>query len=182
MVQNLWLFFVWMWSCVMMTLDASPWGVGFPCGCCRHHRMVLSAFTAQDAGWLKTIWGDSECQQIAEALAVLIAERAWTQYWQDLALVLAVRSDSVTALHLLCRVTSSGFGTNRIAPELATTLCESAVRPHLFRRSTTSGQNCVADVLNRRHEPSRVSVVPGCLAEASETQVPPRTKALWKTL
>ena len=121
-----------------------------------------SAFPSEHVEELQTARGKSKCHQSAEAVAIPIGVRAWSQYWHDLTLVLTVCSDSVTA-----KMKASRVGANKIARELTLTLSDSAVRPQ-FREHLPGVANVVANVLRRRCALGRMFVMLVSFAKVPE--------------
>ena len=97
---------------LIITCDASPWGLGavlstpegFPLA------WLASDVTQADAMQLGLKWGESSGQAVLEALAVLVAVRAWASHWTCAKARVHVRSDSQARPHLgpwaSCRVRS----------------------------------------------------------------------------
>ena len=75
--------------------DASPWGIG---GYLVIADKILSYFscplTAEVERVLQMKIGESSSQQVAEALAVLVALRGWKKIWMKQQISLQVKSDS----------------------------------------------------------------------------------------
>lgn len=166
---------------VMMTFDASPWGAGgYLTIDGRPASWFATQFTEVDAEMLRTQFGGSESQQVAEAMAVLIGMRLWIEYWRDCKPSLAVRSDSVAALTMLARMKASGVGVGIVARELALTLAEASFRPQVCAHLPGLA-NKVADALSRRYEPGVRFSVPSFLHGVPEAQCPPREKAFFRT-
>ena len=63
-----------------------------------------SAMTKADESLLHLQIGSPDGQQIAEALAMLVALRLWRHYWRQCGINLQMRSDSVTGLTLLMKL------------------------------------------------------------------------------
>eukprot|EP00972_Heterocapsa_arctica_P018576 2744264-Heterocapsa_arctica.AAC.1 len=80
---------------VVLTLDASPWGLG---GVLQEDDVFIEYFsdalTNADATRFSHALGESQGQQTWEALAVLVALRLWAPRWKGKRVVIRVRSDS----------------------------------------------------------------------------------------
>ena len=167
---------------VSIVVDASPWGAG---------GMILvdgspaswfsEKFRKADEEALGIAFGSSDCQQVAEALAILFALRLWFPTWADISVVLEVKSDSVTALTLVASMKATSRSMSAVAREVALTLAESGVRPRIC--SHTPGiANKIADVLSRRFQPDTSWAIPACLHHAKEMQLPAREKDYYRAV
>ena len=68
--------------------------------------------------------GDSDGQQLWEALAILVAVDIWSPIWSQQRIVLSVKGDNVGALTLLVKMRPSGPMMGIIARELALRLAQ----------------------------------------------------------
>ena len=78
--------------------------------------------TLEETKLLGLTVGESSAQQAVEALAVLIALRAWAGSWSDAGATLRVRSDSISALVLSLRLKTSGKAAGIVARRSRSTL------------------------------------------------------------
>ena len=116
-----------------------------------------------------------------EALAELVAARAWARVWAGRLWNFVVRGDSQAALGALGKLRSvRSPGINAIARELAHDLSRSphriSVREHLPGK-----ENELADFLSRRHQPGAARVPPVCLDEVEWTEASLRDDSWWLT-
>ncbi len=89
------------------------------------------------SGIYKEQFGTSECQQVTEAIAILIGLRVWLKVWQGDRAWLKVKSDSSSALTMTA-ARKCKAGSALVAKELAITLSTAAFLPEL--ESSTNGQ------------------------------------------
>ena len=105
---------------IEINLDASPWGIGgYIIIRNTITRWFSSPISTQEAEILYMKIGDAAGQQTAEALAALVALRAWHKLWNQQPALLRVRSDSVSALVLALNLKSTGKGSILAAGEMA---------------------------------------------------------------
>ena len=71
---------------------------------------------------------NSDSQQVAEALAILVGVRAWLSIWLEGLPIFEVKSDSVAALTMVARMHTRSPQVAVVAKELALTFSESCVR------------------------------------------------------
>ena len=120
--------------------------------------------------------GDHRGQQVWEALAILVALKAWAPIimgkrfsWR-----LSVRGDNVTALNLVLRMKAKPGPLKAIAKELAMLLASSPYRP-TSANHIAGLTNVVADMLSRRYDPSKPDwQLPDELHGVERTALPPR--------
>ena len=121
--------------------------------------------------------GESAGQQTWEALAVLVALRAWAHRWQGRRVVLRVRSDSVSALTLVLAAKAKGRGPAIIAREVALDLAEMVYRPDVVSHIPGLA-NVAADKLSRLAQPGTSASWPTYLSLAECQAVPARGASL----
>jgi hypothetical protein len=166
---------------VSMCFDASPWGAGgFLIVDGKLQSWFATAFTVVDERAVSLVFGTSTCQQVAEALAILFGLRAWLSAWQDKALRLEVRSDSVTALSMLARMQTSSPHVGVVAREVALTLSSACVRPCVIAH-TPGVANKLADALSRRYQPGAAWQRPAAVALIAECILAPRDASYYRT-
>ena len=124
--------------------------------------------------------GESSGQQTWEALALLVALRAWKEHWFDKCFCLTTKSDSVSALTLLAKLKASGSGPNLVARELALDLGDSAFKPSHFIH-TPGVANVLSDRLSRIFQPDSKHSVPETLLDVPRTSVPTRISSYYRT-
>ena len=115
---------------VTMDLDASPWGVG---GYLTEDGCIVSwfasALSVSERAALGISLGDCAAQQTVEALAALVALRAWSSRWIGLQPTLRVRSDSISALTIVLKLKTRGRGPGIIARDMALDIAEGCYCP-----------------------------------------------------
>ena len=138
---------------VEVNLDASPWGMG---GYLVVNSVVTSWFAtplgAEEASLLHIEIGSAAAQQCVEALAALIALRAWHRWWHEQGAQLRVRSDSVSALVLVLRLKTKGKGAGIVAREIALDIAAACYEPTLAEH-VPGLANTTCDILSRRYMP-----------------------------
>ena len=125
--------------------------------------------------------GDAAGQAVWEALAELVAARAWAHVWAGQPWNIAVRGDSQAALGALGKLRSvRSASINAIARELAHDLSRS---PHRIRvRDHLPGkENVLADFLSRLFQPGAAREPPVCLDEVEWTEASLRDDSWWLT-
>ena len=151
-----------------MTFGASLWGAG---GFLEVNGVITSWFSTPfveaDSAILEVTFGISECQQIAEALAILFGVRAWAHTFSGSSARLAVRSDSVSALTLIAKLKTKSAYSAVVARELALALAQADVRPHVVGH-TPGVANVTADALSRRYQPKVTWTIPAALRGVPE--------------
>ncbi|CAK9014935.1 unnamed protein product [Durusdinium trenchii] len=164
--------------------DASPWGIGGVLtinGACVAY--FTSAMTKADESLLHLQIGSPDGQQIAEALAMLVALRLWRHYWRQCGINLQMRSDSVTGLTLLMKLRTrvGSHGLNLIAREVALEFGNSAYKPRMFQHIPGIA-NDIADCLSRIHQPGKHYEVPAILQRCRQEQCQERDRSYYMTL
>ena len=167
---------------LLITTDASPWGLGATL----HHRDHLVAvlsdpLTEDDCSRFKFKIGDAAGQATWEALAELVATRTWQDRWYGLPWNIAMRGDSKAALGALGKLRSvRSPAINAIAREMSLDLAGSphkiSVREHLPGKL-----NILADFLSRRHQPGAAVLPPWDLGDVEWSPVQQRDDGWWKT-
>ena len=136
---------------VTICLDASPWGLG---GFLVEDLTIVSWFACslsqEELDALRITKAESAAQQVVEALAVLVALRAWKRRWAHRRILLEVKSDSISALAMSLKTKASGYGTSIIARELALDIAQSEYKPDVAEH-IPGVDNVLADVFSRKH-------------------------------
>ena len=163
----------------VLTLDASPWGLG---GVLQINGKLVAYFvsriTTTDARVLGCRIGSSKSQQAFELLCVLVALRAWQSHWLEERALVHVRSDNFAALVGASRLKGRQGLILRELSYLYSSACfEPAMVEHL-----PGVANVTADKLSRIFEPGADEAIPALLADVPATRIPPRGKSFWKTL
>ena len=156
-------------------VDASPWGLGgvlFHVGTLRPLEWFASALTPEEGALLGVPAGDSRIQQVAEALALLVALHAWGRFFRAAQGRVLARSDSTVALALLGKLASPSPALNFLAAEFGLRLEWSDVRA-LELEHIPGALNEVADALSRLSGPDPPAA-PELLKGVKQRQVPPR--------
>jgi hypothetical protein len=159
---------------VQISTDASPWGFGavliiddVPI---EYYAEILSQ---DDLDTFHLSTADPAGQQVWEALAVLVSLRMWGAHWRRSRAVLEVRSDNVTALTLLTKMTVRGDGLTLIAREVALDIGLSIYRPAVAAHAPGISHK-VADALSRKYAPGFDYNLPKYLEQATEVSAPAR--------
>jgi len=167
---------------IEINLDASPWGLG---GYIVEDGTITSWFASEigstEACILELVIGSSAAQQTAEALAALVALRAWRIRWSQAGARLRVRSDSIAALIVVLKLKTSGRGSAIIAREMALDVAWSNYAPHVAEH-VPGVANVICDMLSRLHQPTKAFVLPDELANVREMVLPERSRDYYKTL
>jgi hypothetical protein len=167
---------------VELNLDASPWGLG---AFLSIGQEIVAWFAAplgdEELEALELTRGSCEAQQALEALAALVALRAWAEYWRSTRVLLRIRSDSVSALILVLKLKTTGKAAVVIARELALDIALGNYQP-LAMEHVPGIANSVADMLSRKHDPTKDYVLPTVLANVPETKLPARGRGYYRTL
>ena len=167
---------------IEINLDASPWGLG---GYLEINGRILHYFiskvTVEEALLLGQVIGEASSQQTFEALAALVALRAWSHLWKAQRCVLKVRSDSISSLVVVLKLKTCGLGPGIVAREMALDVAEALYRPDVVEH-VPGIANKVCDMLSRKHQPKATFSLPIALSGASETGVPLRDKAFYRSL
>ena len=126
--------------------------------------------------------GDSDGQQLWEALAILLAVDIRTAIWSQHRIILGVKSDKVGAFTLLAKMRPSGPTIGTIAHELALHLAQPPFPPDATQ--TPGVADVIADKLSRVYSTDGTGSVDRslhlALAEAEETATPLRDANWYK--
>ena len=165
---------------VSLELDASPWGLG---GVLlingRPTSWFASAISTEELLILDIKLGDSAAQQTVEALAALVAMRAWHGWWSPTRSTVRVRSDSVSALILALKLKTSGRAPGIIAREMALDMAAALYVPNIAEH-VPGIHNVVPDALSRKFQPGQSFVLPNVLKEVPELILPPRGREYYR--
>ena len=133
-----------------------------------------------DSELLRIEIGESSCQQVAEALAALVALRCWKSYWKRRGVRLYVKSDSVSTLSLLAKlkVKAKSHGLGSIARELALEFGTCSYKPR-FLQHIPGITNDWADALSRTTQPGKQVRLPAHLQRCRQEQVPARQQSYY---
>ena len=171
---------------MIIAVDASPWGLGgvlYVNGVCV--AWFSSALTAEDERRFGYKLGDHRGQQTWEALAALVALRAWAPWLSTVRYQLEVKSDSIVALTLLAKLKAKGSGTGMIAQEVALDICSGLYDPRVLTH-TPGISNVLPDALSRMAQAKslsgRAAQVPDELRSVRETSVPERNDDYYAVL
>ena len=161
--------------------DASPWGGG-----------AVLYHDGRAVEWLSTDWGPTETEHLGaevgshkwqatfEALAVLVAVRAFSGRWGEEFLELGVGSDSMSTLGAIGKGRSQSPGMNRVVRELTLDEALSTNGFALVLRHVPAGENLLADARSRLGEPGSGAVVPPELARLPRRAAEDRGPAWWR--
>ena len=115
--------------------------------------------TEADASFLGVSIGSSSSQAAFEALAILVALRAWAFVWASTKIAVAVRSDSMAALGALSKISSPAVAINKITRELGVDVAWSRYGVEVWTH-VPGKLNLYADALSRLHQPGSKVQVP----------------------
>ena len=167
---------------ICLTWDASPFGLG---AFLTEDDVVVEylscAITPDDVQIFGYEVGDSAGQQSWECLAPLVALRAWRSRWRSVRIRLSARGDNMTSLQMMLALTAKGPGPSLVARELALEMGDGAYAPDLVEH-TPGVANVEADMLSRRHDPTKTWRLPPVLASVPETIPPRRDRSYYWTL
>ncbi len=166
---------------IRMVTDASVWGIGailFVDG--RPVEWLSDALTPDDEAALGIAIGQDVSQQAAEALAILVSLRVWSQYWREERAVIELRNDNVGALTLFMKLKGRSSALNTIAREAALELGNGSFRPDVFSHSPGVA-NVWADMLSRQFDPNKVFALPPQLADVRQAHPPSRSTSWWRS-
>ena len=124
--------------------------------------------------------GASSDQQVLEALALLVALREWSSYWCNHRVQLSVRTDNMAVLSMMCRMQPYSDRMGIVAHELGLDICQSSVTPDDCQHIPGIANNA-ADILSRRYQPNKSTVLPEYLNSAVEHTVEERNARWWRT-
>ena len=128
--------------------------------------------------WLKD--KDDGSDRPITLLAVLAAMRAWKHRWLHQRVFVKVKSDSISALVLMFKLKTSGYGAGIIAREVALDLAQSEYYPNVVQH-VPGIDNVIADELSRKHQPGHTYVMPACLTNVQEIKLPSRTTQFYRS-
>jgi hypothetical protein len=175
-----------MW--LTIAVDASPWGIG---GVLMKngspHRWFADEIHDIDLQILKdknghsAARGDHRFQTTWEALALLVAIRAWRTEEHSGAMVV-IQSDSLSALSAIAKQGSTSSSVSRVLHELA--LDDADMDSGLTQLTHIPGlANVWPDALSRLWEPVHAKKFPIELSKVERTHVPERSvDAFWTSL
>ena len=166
---------------VEICLDASPWGLGgFLVISGRITAWFACVISTAEKELLHIVEGDCAAQQTVEALAVLVALRAWKNQWIHKRVMLKIKSDSISALVIAFKLKTKGSGSGTIAREVALDIACSEYQPHIVEH-IPGVDNVIADELSRRYQPGHEFVLPAILKDVPETVFTARGREYFKT-
>ena len=161
--------------------DASPWGIG---GILCRHGWPISYFTdpitTHDLRRFRAKLGDSALTTLWESLALLVARRVWAHFLEEEPFM-TVKADSLSALRIALKYSSSDPRINCVARELA---LDSSSLTHQVRVFThiPGFTNFLADGLSRLTAPlASRKPFPLELTEVPRAPLPKRDSSFWKT-
>ena len=167
---------------VTLELDASPWGLGGVLVINSHPiSWFASALSTEELSVLGIELGESAAQQTVEALAALVALRAWRHHWQNCRATVRVRSDSVSALVLALKLKTRGRAPGIIAKEIALDIASAQYMPHVAEH-IPGVHNIVPDALSRKYQPLQKYIIPDILHGVEEILLPIRGRAFYKCM
>jgi len=167
---------------VEIVMDASPWGIGailFIDGPARE--FLCSPISAADERILGITIGTCECQQVVEALVFLVAYRTWVHKLGNRRCNIRVKSDSISALHMVSSMTSRGAGCRIVARELALVFATQCHRPDILEHIPGIA-NKMADELSRKFQPGHKFTLPSMMGDATEVITAERDSAYYLSL
>ena len=142
---------------------------------------ISDAITKEDAERLSFTIGDCKGQAAAEALAILVALRAWLPLWGTTRTAVRVRSDSSAALGALGKLGSTAPHINLVAREVALDVALSRYGVDVWQH-VRAEHNTEADMLSRWSSPDETKKdLPPRLAGTERTQVEQRGRDWWTT-
>jgi hypothetical protein len=167
---------------VSLELDASPWGLG---GVLLEDGVPVSwfasALSTEELELLGIELGQSSAQQTVEALAALVALRAWHHRWEAHRATIRVRSDSVSALVLALRLKTKGRAPGIIAREIALDVAAAHYAPTVAEH-VPGLHNVIPDALSRKYQPGHRYILPNVLQTVPEQLLAPRGKSYFRSL
>ena len=167
---------------LLVTADASPWGLGAVLSLVDGTPLewLTSPVNEVDCAVLRIKFGDCSGQAVLEALALLVALRAWAPRWMGQRVRVHLRSDSTAALGALSKLASPTENVNTIAREVALDIAASTYGVEVATWGHVSGcLNDWADALSRLEAPE-ARVVPQALRSVSRAPLPKRSWLWWR--
>ena len=168
---------------LVITTDASPYGLG----AVLEQNGQLVAFFASTISELDksvlSLSGEPSCsdQQVLEAFALLVAMREWAPFWKDKRVVLAVQSDNVATLTMVCKMQPHSERMAIVAREIALDIAHSSVSPddavHI-----PGIANKAADALSRVAQPGSTGALPAYLSPQLKWECTTRPRDWWKSV
>ena len=141
---------------------------------------LTSPVNEVDCAVLCIKWGDCSGQAVLEALALLVALRAWAPRWMGQRVRVHLRSDSTAALGALSKLASLTENVNTIAREVALDIAASTYGVEVATWGDAAGcLNDWADALSRLDAPEP-RVVPQALRNVSQSPLPKRSWSWWR--
>ena len=167
---------------VQIITDASPWGIGAVLVATGVVEYIADQVSKHDETVMNIAAGTHLGQQAREALAVLVAMRAWKEYWCDVRVSLALRGDNVGALTTVAKLQASSPSLRLVARELALEIADGSFAPDVVEH-IAGVANVLAGKLCRKFDP-RVAdwSLPNELRDATRRECVIRTPAWWKTV
>ena len=159
-----------------ITIDASPWGLG---GVLEHSRSgttiewFSSMLTPADEARFGHTIGEAAGQTTWEALALLMAVRAWAKFLVNKKVQMKLRGDNIGALRLAMKLASSHKALNGIGAELALTLEVNGMQ-EILTSHLPGRLNVKADTLSRVGSPKGPKSVPEEFRHIKERKLPIR--------
>ena len=139
---------------------------------------LADAVSEEDAIRLRFEIGSCQGQAAAEALAILVALRAWLPLWGSCRTAVAVRSDSTAALGALGKLGSSSPAVAIVAREVALDIACSRYGVDVWQH-VRAEFNTEADALSRWAEHGKPRELPVRLGTAEQTMAPVRSDDWW---
>ena len=125
--------------------------------------------------------GSHTSQQTAEALAALVALRAWHHLWREKPILFRVRSDSISALAGVLKLKTTGRWQTLVARELALDIAASCYEP-LAVEHVPGVSNKICDELSRKYQPGVCFKIPQALHGIPETILRERKAEYFKSV
>ena len=167
---------------VMIYVDASPYGLG-----------AWLAIDAVPKAYFSDTISELDCQvllieknegsagqQAFEALALLVAIRLWLPTFRSERVTVYVRSDNLSALHMVAKMQPKSRSLSIVARELALDLADATYALD-FAQHVAGVTNGIADSLSRRFQPGKAFALPHFLHLAKEVPPPVRNREWWRT-
>ena len=142
--------------------------------------------------WFSTPWGEDDVRTLGvvvgshrhqatfEALAVLVAIRAWAHMWAGANTVVRGKSDSMATIGAVGKLRSGSRAINAIVREVALDMSAHPTGFALELQHLAGDRNQWADALSRLMEPGSGAVVPGPLRALRRREVAERGASWWR--